>query len=88
MHVSVDEEDCRYQEDDPMSRISECPQRDGWKWEAMGTQLCRANMLKCHYAIRWDKGIWGKGSSEWEVIEGRRAMTIVVATPSILPTSR
>ena len=64
-----------------MSRIPECPQRDGWKWEEMGTQLCRANMLKGPYAIQWGKGIWDKDSSEWEVIEGRRAMTIVVATP-------
>ena len=64
-----------------MSRIPECPQRDGWKWEEMGTQLCRANMLEGRYAIQWEKGIWDKDSSEWEIIEGRRAMTIVVATP-------
>ena len=71
-----------------MGEIPDCPQRDGWKWEEMGTQRCRANMLKGPYAIQWDKGIWDKGSSEWEGIEGRRAMTIVVATPSILPTRR
>jgi hypothetical protein len=59
-----------------MSNIPDCPQRDGWKWKEMGTQLCRADMLKGPYAIQWDKGI-----GEWEVIEGRRAMTIVVATP-------
>lgn len=59
-----------------MSTIPECPQRDGWKWEEMGTQLCRANMLKGPYAIQWEQG-----SKEWEIIEGHRAMTIVVATP-------
>jgi hypothetical protein len=59
-----------------MSEIPECPGRDGWKWEEMGTQLCRANMLKGPYAIQWDQGI-----REWEIIEGHRAMTIVVATP-------
>jgi hypothetical protein len=59
-----------------MSRIPECPQREGWKWEEMGTQLCRANMLEGRYAIQWEQGI-----REWDVIEGRRAMTIVVATP-------
>ena len=59
-----------------MSEIPECPQRDGWKWEEMGTQRCRASMLKGPYAIQWDRGI-----REWEVIEGHRAMTIVVATP-------
>ena len=59
-----------------MSRIPECPQREGWKWEEMGTQLCRANMLEGRYAIQWEKG-----NREWEVIKGHRAMTIVVATP-------
>jgi hypothetical protein len=42
----------------------------------MGTQLCRANMLKGPYAIQWDQGV-----REWEVIEGHGAMTIAVATP-------
>ena len=59
-----------------MSRIPECPQREGWKWEEMGTQLCRANMLEGRYAIQWERG-----NREWEVIEGHRAMTIVVAAP-------
>jgi hypothetical protein len=78
MRVSVtpDAENCQYQEGDPMSEVPECPQRDGWKWEEMGTQLCRANMLKGPYAIQWDKD-----TREWEVIEGRRAMIIAVATP-------
>jgi hypothetical protein len=59
-----------------MSKIPECPQREGWKWQEMGTELCRADMLKGPYAIQWERG-----NKEWEVIEGRRAMTIVVATP-------
>lgn len=59
-----------------MSNCPDCPRREGWKWEEMGTQLCRAIMLKGPYAIQWDKGI-----GEWEVIKGHRAMTIVVATP-------
>ena len=42
----------------------------------MGTQLCRASMLEGRYAIQWEKG-----NREWEVIEGYRAMTIVVAAP-------
>jgi hypothetical protein len=81
VHVSVGDENRRYQEGDPVSGIPECPHREGWKWEEMGTQLCRASMLKGPYAIQWDKGIWDSDSSEWEVIKGHRAMTIVVATP-------
>ncbi len=59
-----------------MSNCPDCPRREGWRWEEMGTQLCRAIMLKGPYAIQWDKGI-----GEWEVIEGHRAMTVVVAGP-------
>lgn len=59
-----------------MGGIPRCPQRDGWKWEEMGTQICRAIMLKGPYAIQWENG-----NREWEVIEGHRAMTVVVVTP-------
>ena len=59
-----------------MGQIPKCPSRDGWNWEEMGTELCRANMLKGPYAIQWERG-----NREWEVIEGHRAMTIVVAAP-------
>lgn len=59
-----------------MSSVPECPQRVGWKWNEMGTQLCRADMVSGPYAVQWEQG-----TAEWAVIHSKRAMTVVVATP-------